>query len=476
MARSTPPRGVAPAAGGFGIVPRVFHRASISPQGRLRWLASSLIALAACGFPRPADVAECASATDCKSPSAPFCVGGSCVAACGANEDCAGFADTPFCQTASGKCVACVDGSACSADRPVCDASLNVCRGCDRDDQCPSGVCVDSQGRCAMASEVVFVSPVGNDNAMCNAAAPCRTFTAAFAATTPQRTILHIIGGTYSLATGVAPQGGPFVIDGSDTIISADHGVAFSATQSGQTIALSRVTINASEGTAVSASNGAAVLLHGVTLGAMAVTSGGSLSILNSTVQDVTCSSAGVLDIGHSTAGEVFSNSCGLTVLASRLNGTGGKAIVENNLITSQSEVQDGVLIVSSVSGSRFAFNTLVNFSGIDDTANVLGCNPGVDVSSNIFAWHSSSAQGIEGCVPHDSLFDMLVPAQLVGANRQADAATFFVDLNGRNLHLAPASPARGIGQPGIVDVDLEGKPRPDPPASRPDVGAYEAR
>jgi hypothetical protein len=457
----------------------VSHCADLAAPARLGWLASSLIALAACGFPKPSDVAECTGATDCKSPNAPFCVAGSCVAACHANHDCVGSADTPFCQTASGKCVACVDASSCSADKPVCDATLNVCRGCDRDDQCPSGVCVDSEGRCAMASELVFVSPVGTDNATCSVDAPCRTFTAAFAATTGQRFIIHIIGSAYHMTTGVAPQGNQFVIDGSDTVISCDHGAAFSATQRGETIAFSRVTINASEGTAVSVSNGGAILLYGVTLGAFAQVSGSSLSILNSTVQDVECSSAGVLDIEHSTAGQTSSNSCGVTVLASRLSGhlsvVGGKVIIENNLFTSLSEVQDAVGISGSVSGSRFAFNTLVNFSGIDDTANVISCNPGVDVSSNIFAWHSSAQQGVAGCAIHDSLFDTFVPANLVGENRQADAATFFVDLNGRDLHLAPASPARRIGQPGIVDVDIDGALRPQPAGTRPDVGAYEA-
>jgi hypothetical protein len=328
-----------------------------------------------------------------------------------------------------------------------------------------------------MASEVIFVSQTAIDNAACSAAAPCNTFTAAFAVTTEQRYIIHIIGGTYRMMTGVAPPPLQVVIDGSDTNIFNDHGVTFSATSSLQTITLSRVTINASEGTAVSTSSGA-VLLYGVTLGATAVATGGSLSIVNSTVQDVRCSSAGVLDIEHSTTGMINSNSCGVTVLASRITAEieaiGGKVIVENNLISSQDEVQDGGFIRSSVSGSRFAFNTLVNFSGIDGTAAVLACNPGLDVSSNVFAWHSSASAGIDGCVPHDSLFDALVPTQLVGANHQADAATFFVDLNGRDLHLSPTSPARGIGQPGIVDVDIAGVSRPSPANSRPDAGAYE--
>jgi hypothetical protein len=435
-------------------------------------------ALVSCSFPKPTDVPECKTASDCTSPAAPFCVAGNCVAACQANADCQSLVDTPFCQTTSGKCVACLDSNACSADKPVCDAGLNVCRGCDRDDQCGSGVCVDSQGRCAMANEIVYVSEHATDNAMCSAAAPCLTFTAAFAATTEQRYIIHIIGGTYRMMTGVAPPPLQVVIDGSDTVIFNDHGVTFSATSPLQTITLSRVTINASEGTAISTSGGA-VSLYGVTLGATAVATGGSLSIVNSTIQDVRCSSAGVLDVEHSTTGGINSDSCGLTVLASRITAEieaiGGKVIIENNLITSQDQLQDGTFIRSSVSGSRFAFNTLVNFSGIDDTAAVIACNPGLDVSSNIFAWHSSASGGIDGCVPHDSLFDALVPSQLVGANHQAEATTFFVDLNGKDLHLAPGSPARGIGEPGIVDVDIDGHTRPSPTGSRPDVGASEA-
>lgn len=453
-------------------VPRALH-ALLVPG-----IALGATALAACGFPKPADVPECKTASDCTSSAAPFCAAGSCVAACHANDDCQSLAATPFCQTTSGKCVACLDAGACSTDKPVCDATSNICRGCDRDDQCPSGVCVDAQGRCAMVSEVIFVSQEAIDNATCSAAAPCRSLAAAFAAATEQRYIIHILGGTYRMAMGVAPIGAQFVIDGSDTVIFNDQGVTFSATQQGQTITLSRVVINASGGTAVSASNNGAMLLYGVMLGAKAVATGGSLSILNSTVQDVSCSSAGVLDIEHSTAGAIDSTSCGMTLLASRLDqelkATGGKVIVENNLITSRDEVQDAALIQGSLSGSRFAFNTLVNFSGIDGTSVALGCNPGLDVSSNVFAWHTSFMLAIDGCVPHDSLFDALIPAQLVGTNHQADVALFFADLHGKDLHLAPGSPARGIGEPGVVDIDIDGRMRPNPAGSRPDAGAYE--
>jgi hypothetical protein len=439
--------------------------------------AACATAIAACGFPKPADVPECAKSSDCASAAAPYCVDSTCASACRLNEHCQGLSGTSFCQTATGKCVGCLDATACSTDKPVCDAT-GVCRACSRDDECASGVCVDAEGRCAMASEVVFLAQQASDNATCSAAAPCRSFAAALAAASPQRNILHIVGGTYTTAMGIAPAGPRFTIDGSDTIVTVDQGVAFSSAEARQTITVSRVTINAAGGTSVSATNGGAILLYKVTLGGKAVATGGSLGIQNSSVRDVTCSAAGAVDIEESTVGRVDAGNCGLTAQRDRFNdeieANGGKVIVENSLIVSQNEVQDGVLIPSSLTGSRFAFNTLVNFSGVDGTSTALSCNAGLDVSSNIFAWHSSSSMVIEGCVPHHSLFDTFAPTALVGANHQGDALTFFVDLNGRDVHLSAASPALRIGEANVVDVDIDGAARPDPAGSSPDAGAYE--
>ena len=55
--------------------------------------------------------------------------------------------------------------------------------------------------------------------------------------------------------------------------------------------------------------------------------------------------------------------------------------------------------------------------------------------------------------------------------NTSADAATFFVDRAGEDFHLSSGSPARGIGEAGIVTTDIEGNTRP----GMPDVGAFEA-
>jgi len=85
-----------------------------------------------------------------------------------------------------------------------------------------------------------------------------------------------------------------------------------------------------------------------------------------------------VLHIEQSNTGAVTTTNCGLTLvgnhISAEITATGGMVTIENNTIVSQDEVQDGSVILGTVSGSRFAFNTMVNFSGRDGTAIVLGC------------------------------------------------------------------------------------------------------
>lgn len=434
-----------------------------------RGFALGLASLAACGFPRPPDVPDCTSSADCKSPGAPFC------------------------QTSTGTCVGCVDGTSCSADKPVCDASSHVCRGCDRDDECPSGVCLEAEGRCALTNEVVFLrQPNSTDNPLCSEDMPCETFAGALAATTPQRYVIHILSGTFHTAKEVDLTGRRLYIDGNDTTIFNDQGPpvqepTFASTSAGQDITLGRMTIDASVvsgAAAISVSNNGAIRLWNVSLGGTATIAGGSLEIVSSTIPVVGCSNGGILSVTGSTVGGISATNCILTVLANRfatnvvanlIAVSGGKVIIENNTFVSTEAFTDPLDIRETVSGSRFAFNTVANFSGVDGTATPLFCDAGIDVSSNIFAWHSSATTPLTGCAAHDSLFDELVPANQVGANHQANAATIFRELGGKDLHLSSTSPALEQGQLGLVDSDIEGNPRPSPAGTRPDIGAYES-
>lgn len=159
---------------------------------------------------------ECATSADCTSPDKPVCIGQLCVAKCTVDDDCNGLAGTPHCGT-DGVCVACVDDTQCTATAPVCDSSSHTCRGCAADAECGDGVCLESQGQCAAASDVIYVRADGSDSGTCTATAPCLSLPYAFQQINGARHIVHIMGTTYS--TGNVPTrlpGGGAYIDGED--------------------------------------------------------------------------------------------------------------------------------------------------------------------------------------------------------------------------------------------------------------------
>src|SRR5262249_27560774 len=97
----------------------------------------------------------------------------------------------PFCQTSSGKCVACLDASVCSADRPVCDATAGACRGCAVDAECPGGICIEAEGTCAADRDFVFVDGRnGTDSGECTRNTPCKSL--AFAMSVAPATLTRI--------------------------------------------------------------------------------------------------------------------------------------------------------------------------------------------------------------------------------------------------------------------------------------------
>jgi hypothetical protein len=115
-----------------------------------------------------------------------------------------------------------------------------------------------------------------------------------------------------------------------------------------------------------------------------------------------------------------------------------------------------------------------VNLSGEDHTAEPLICrNAAIDASNNIIAWHSSTA--IQ-CALAYTLVDSIQALPPGTGNKVGDASTFFVNMNGKDFHLASGSPAIGAAQPGVnVTVDHDGNPRPRPAGTNADVGAFEA-
>src|SRR5690606_11018001 len=71
-------------------------------------------------------------------------------------------AATPRCR--DGGCVECLDNADCdhhADDAPHCDQTSGSCTVCRQDDECSTGVCDESEGRCLDAAELIHVAAGG---------------------------------------------------------------------------------------------------------------------------------------------------------------------------------------------------------------------------------------------------------------------------------------------------------------------------
>lgn len=427
---------------------------------------------------------ECTTSPDCTSPDKPVCINHLCVAKCSVDDDCNGLAGTPHCG-GDGVCVACVDDTQCTATAPVCDSSSHACRGCSADSECPEGVCLEAQGQCVAQSDVIFVRAGGTDSGTCPSSAPCASLHYAFQQITGARNIVHIVGTTLNTgttSTSLPPQMSVYV-DGEGTTLQYGGSSGAVFTVGSGTAQFSNVTVGTIGITAFSITGGTLDLFATTLKGPVTIT-GGALDIAQSELSvsnnlAVQCTNGGAVSIRRSKVhSKVTATDCPMTLQQNRFDATAGAftiggnavSIVENNVITSTDYITDAAY-VGGLTGSRVRFNSFVNVSGVDMGAMTLSCNAAVDVSSNIFAWHSSTAPS--SCSATYSLFDSVVGLQPGSGNRVGDASTFFVDLQGGDFHLSAASPAIDGAEPGQdVSVDLDGSPRPNGSAS--DIGAYE--
>ncbi|MFO0695074.1 MAG: hypothetical protein U0230_16055 [Polyangiales bacterium] len=79
----------------------------------------------------------------CDEPAKPPVDGGGCSVLCSGA--------TPFCDSASGTCVACTSSASCHSPTPTCAPATHTCVGCTSNDQCgdhAAPVCAPSTGAC----------------------------------------------------------------------------------------------------------------------------------------------------------------------------------------------------------------------------------------------------------------------------------------------------------------------------------------
>ena len=431
--------------------------------------------------------AECTTSADCTSPEAPTCLAGLCVAGCTVDDDCAGVAGRPRCDPGAATCVGCTSSDHCTADKAICDADTQSCRGCTADDQCASGVCIEATGICAADDAIIYVTETGTDTGTCPRVAPCKTMSFAMGRTSSVRNVIRILGGYFHLGNGSVYLAGSVILDGSNTTLTSGFSPAIT---SGGPAVLEGVRLSSTNAFTplLKVATGGSLTLAQATIddGQIEVVAGGMLNAMNlrSRNSNIECENGGTLTMKAShLEGGFFDSACKLVLSGNRLEPApgqpsstifqGSSQLIENNVFIGAGE-ETVLIVINGASGSTFRFNTIVNTSPLTGSVIAIACEEGVNVTSNIIAYNSTSPIL---CVARYSLFDMAGAQEInrgVG-NRSADMATFFVDRQAGDLHLSPSSPARGFGEPGLIAADLDGNARPMPFGSLPDVGAYEA-
>jgi hypothetical protein len=269
---------------------------------------------------------ECQTSMDCTSPGTPICVDHFCQAKCVIDADCAGVAGRPVCET-DGSCGECKDDMGCTdATKPVCDMTDHSCRGCIADNECPSGVCVEAEGRCAATSELLFLSQdTGSDSNDCSSdTKACLTFGKVLGLVTAARGVVRIVGGQYDVGTsGLVLSGRSLTIDaGMARLDGGTNTVPVITVRNGATVTVEGVSFQQSS-PVISVGTGAAAQMFGSAIGAAAGSldaMGGNLGVIAVESTDggyrFLCESGGVLTIdrSHFARSSVNASDCDVRV------------------------------------------------------------------------------------------------------------------------------------------------------------------
>lgn len=433
---------------------------------------------------------QCETAEQC-SGATPYCIDQLCVGSCQVEADCQGIPGAPICA-ADKVCVGCRDHADCSGTTPICDAEDRKCRGCEVDGDCASGICLEADGVCAAESEVVYVVPGRSDTGECSKLAPCGTLEYAMTKTLPPRTTIRIDGGQQlQISNTLLLSGRVLSIDssGSSLAFTGAEGVPMIAVGNSGRVTIEGVKFTPRARDLVEVRAAGTLRLHrvtttteqGVAFGAFFRVLGGNLFIGKSNMgQRTSCSASGALTIEESLVTSLVDTvGCLLTVRRSKfvdgqLEVDGGVALIENNLVTSSNELSDLMIIKSVGQGSRFAFNTVVNTSGVVSEGVALLCDATARVENNIFAYRSTTPH-TGGCPTRYSLYDDAFLDPPGEGNLAVPFAAIFIDSSAADFRPSATSVAREMSEPGAISrEDHNRRPRPQPVGTRPDVGAFE--
>jgi len=430
---------------------------------------------------------ECESSSECTSSDAPICILNLCSSTCVSDAECADVSMRPYCSESA--CVGCVESVQCPTTAAICDPDAHSCRGCENDDECATGVCLETQGVCAEESALIFVHVQGADSGTCSRTAPCASIGYAYQRVNGLRNVIRIIGGTLDPEPQTISVTSSVILDGTGTVVSKPAtAIPWMSASVFGTVTIEGLTIRGNTNPAdptIAVSTGLQ-LGRGAVIQGVVSANNATLVIRDANLEAPVVMSGGTLDGRFSRFRNLETSNTQVSVSRSHFEAdramvysTGGMVIMENNLFVQTTELSDSIFIMNVVPGSRFRFNTVVSTAGVDSDGKALDCDATLAVASNVFAHRSRHPHGyLAGCQTRFSLYDDVVVAIPTApvSSQTGSIGTFFVSLAGKDFHLGVASPARGNADPGSpIGEDYDGNMRPRPAGTNPDIGAFEA-
>lgn len=370
-------------------------------------------------------------------------------------------AQRPFCSGAGG-CVSCRSAADCTdPTRPLCDDGQ--CRGCREHGECASGACADD-GSCLAPTQVLYVNRdrTGVPPLCGSSDNPCRTL--AGAATLIQS------GGPRTIVFLAGTDANPVAFDG------ALHG-----TQPIRIIGKAGAALRAINGPAVSVSAGAELRIDELRLSSVQADTPGAPPTHDAVRCDGPNSAIHLhrVTIEQAQVG-VHASQCRLvTIERSRVfrSSQGGIRLLGSPFrITNNFIVNNGFKSVSETGGVRIesgdtalgtallAFNTVRSNGSDAASASGIHCvtmTPAT-LSSNLLSGNEGGPATAGNC--------RHLYSAIPGSSGDGNIAT--PPLLTDDHHLQPGSPGIDVGQPGLVEVDIDGHGRPH--GTGPDIGADE--
>jgi len=370
----------------------------------------------------------CIDNDSCLQPDAPFCddASGECVACDGVMDPdtaCAeADAGAPLCI--EGVCAQCTaeDDAACGEITPICDADTNTCVGCAEHEQCPdSGACNIAEGNCFDLAATVYVD--GNNLDCGNADG--------------------------SEANGYCSLGEALVNGGSEPLIRvyARDGDA-SYQESTSLIGTAAIFAIAGEGPVLQGFNGNPAILVG----------GGGLLFLRGMV--VSGSPAEGIRVNGTQAwiekSRIINNSGGGIVVDG-----GGSLVLENSFVGGNTNDVDALVVTDG--SATVTYSTL---AGGALASNALSCDPGamVDVRNSLLVSRQSEDEVVcdEAALSNNALEMDVVGNTSLG--EMPDTSWFASYMSG-DFSLSGAHPlaieAAAIWLDGDPETDINGDARP---------------